>query len=220
MSYFTGRTHLGFDELPDFAQKKIKEIIRKNKYTDLDVHQLDIRVIPFYGDDLKNRYKEIKAIINEFLDSVNIDLPGINTDIMQIWQRDLFQNATQIDTTIDISKEKLIWPLIVLVVDRKATSEYTKDFDDDEIEYVQQKYKLIINQNTLSYNMISRVITDYERLKGAPKEFVEDHWMDYMDIIDSVEDDEKTKESLIKIILYRVLMQKKYIRNIKRGTNL
>lgn len=159
----------------------------------MDVHQLDIRVIPFYGDDLKNRYKEIKAIINEFLDSVNIDLPGINTDIMQIWQRDLFQNATQIDTTIDISKEKLIWPLIVLVVDRKATSEYTKDFDDDEIEYVQQKYKLIINQNTLSYNMISRVITDYERLKGAPKEFVEDHWMDYMDIIDSVEDDEKQK---------------------------
>ena len=86
-------------------KKKIKEIIRKNKYTDLDVHQLDIRVIPFYGDDLKNRYKEIKAIINEFLDSVNIDLPGINTDIMQIWQRDLFQNATQIDTTIDISKK-------------------------------------------------------------------------------------------------------------------
>lgn len=79
---------------------------------------------------------------------------------------------------------------------------------------------MIINQNTISYNMISRVITDYERLKGAPKEFVEDHWMDYMDIIDSVEDDEKTKESLIKIILYRVLMQKKYIRNIKRGTNL
>ena len=68
--------------------------------------------------------------------------------------------------------------------------------------------------------MISRVITDYERLKGAPKKFVEDHWIDYMDIIDSVEDDEKTKESLIKIILYRVLMQKKYIRNIKRGTNL
>lgn len=56
VSYFTGRTHLGFDELPDQAQKRIKDIITKNGFADLDVHKLDIRVIPFYGNDLKNRY--------------------------------------------------------------------------------------------------------------------------------------------------------------------
>ena len=116
LSYFTGRTHLGFDELPDAAQNKINEIIQKNGYTDLDVHKLDVRVIPFYGNDLKNRYKEIQACVNEFLSEVNVDVQGINTDIMEIWQKDLFQNATQSDTTISISKEKMIWPLIVLVV--------------------------------------------------------------------------------------------------------
>ena len=62
VSYFTGRTHLGFDELPDQAQKRIKDIITKNGFADLDVHKLDIRVIPFYGNDLKNRYKEIQAM--------------------------------------------------------------------------------------------------------------------------------------------------------------
>lgn len=122
LSYFTGRTHLGFDELPDAAQNKINEIIQKNGYTDLDVHKLDVRVIPFYGNDLKNRYKEIQACVNEFLSEVNVDVQGINKDIMEIWQKDLFQNATQSDTTISISKEKMIWPLIVLVVGRSEIS--------------------------------------------------------------------------------------------------
>ena len=31
LSYFTGRTHLGYDELPDAAQNKINEIIQKNE---------------------------------------------------------------------------------------------------------------------------------------------------------------------------------------------
>ncbi len=93
LSYFTGRTHLGFDELPNVAQKKIIEIIRKNGYSDLDIHKVDVRVIPFYGNDLKNRYKEIQACVNEFLSKVNVSVPGINSEIMEIWQKDLFQNA-------------------------------------------------------------------------------------------------------------------------------
>lgn len=220
MSFFTGRTHLGFDELPDVAQKKIEEIVKNKGYSDFDVHKMDVRVIPFYGNDLKNRYKEIQACINEFLSEVNVDVQGINTDIMRIWQRDLFQNATQTDTAISISKKEMIWPLIVLVVDKTVASEYKKDFDDDEIEDIERKYRLIINQNTLSYDMISRVMTDHRRSKQSPKQFVSDHWKEYLDVVGSIEADDQTKESLIKIILYRILVQRQYIRGIKRGANL
>lgn len=103
VSYFTGRTHLGFDELPDQAQKRIKDIITKNGFADLDVHKLDIRVIPFYGNDLKNRYKEIQACVNEFLATVNVDLPGVNAEIMEIWQRIFFsmlRRATQLSPSL------------------------------------------------------------------------------------------------------------------------
>lgn len=220
MSYFTGRTHLGFDELPDSAQKKIEEIIQQKGYTDLDVHHLDVRVIPFYGNDLKNRYKEIQACVHEFLNEVNVASQGINTEIMQIWQRDLFKNATQTDTAISISKKEMIWPLIVLVVGKTAASEYKKDFNDDEIDDIERKYKLIINQNTLSYEMISRVMTDYRKSKQKLKEFVENHWNEYLEVVNPVEADEQTKESLVKIILYRILVQRHYIRDIKRGANL
>lgn len=186
LSYFTGRTHLSFDELPDIAQNKIKDIITKNGYTDFDVHKMDIRVIPFYGDDLKNRYKEIQACVNEFLAEVNVDGQGINAEIMEVWQRDLFQNATQSDTTISISKEKIIWPLIVLVVDKTAANEYKKDFDDEEIGEIERKYRMIINQNTMSYKMISRVMSDFRKSKKPQKRFVADCWNEYLDLVNVV----------------------------------
>lgn len=220
MSFFTGRTHLSFNELPDSAKNKIEEIIKRNGYTGIDLEKLDIRVIPFYGDDLKNRYKEIRACINEFLTDAKVDIQGIDTDIMAIWQRDLFQNATQIDTSICIPKEKMIWPLIVLVVDRSTANDYKKDFEDDEIEEIERRYKLIINQNTMSYNMISRVMSDYKNSKKRAKAFISEQWSNYSDIVEMIDADDETKESLVKIILYRIITQRQYIQNIKRGANL
>ena len=139
---------------------------------------------------------------------------------MRIWQRDLFQNATQSDTAISITKEKMIWPLIVLVVDKTAANEYKKDFNDDEIGEIERKYKMIINQNTMSYDMISRILSDHRKSKKTQKQFVNDQWGDYLDIAKVIEADDDTKESLVKIILYRILTQRQYIRDIKRGVNL
>lgn len=114
----------------------------------------------------------------------------------------------------------MIWRLIVLVVDKTAANEYKKDFDDDEISEIERKYKLIINQNTMSYEIISRILSDYRKIKGSSKQFVGDHWKDYLDIVNVIEADNDTKESLLKIILYRILTQRQYIRDIKRGSNL
>lgn len=218
--FFTGRTHLDFDELPDVAQKKIEKIIQTKTYSNLDLHKIDIRVIPFYGNDLKNRYKEIKACIDEFLGDVQINIPGINSEIMKIWQNDFFQNATQTDTTISISKDKMIWPLIIRVVDRTSANDYKRDFDDDEIEEIERKYRMIINQNTMNYRMLSRVLADYRKIRKPQKQFVAEHWEEYQDIVSNITDDDSVKETLIKIILYRILTQRQYIREIKRGVNL
>lgn len=147
MSYFSSRTHLYYDELPEQAQNKISELISRNGYGNLDTNMMDIRVIPFHGRDPKNRYKWIQESINELL--VNLEMPteGISSKIMEIWQRDFFQNATQPETDITISKSKMIWPLIVLIIDRAVANDYKKDFDDDEISVIERKYKSLINSN-------------------------------------------------------------------------
>lgn len=221
ISYFTQRTHLRFDELPTIAQDKIKDIIKKKNYLDLDVNKMDVRVIPFYGDDLKNRYKEIKACIIEFLEKIEINnAEYINTKIMDIWQKDFFQNASQSNTSISISKEEMMWPLIVVVVEKTVAKDYEKDFEEEDIEEIEHKYKNIINYNTMRYEMVSRVLTDYIKKKDNIRIFVEEQWKNYLDIVKGIEADEEIIESIIKVILYKILKQRKNIKRIKKGANL
>ena len=140
--------------------------------------------------------------------------------LMEIWQKDLFQNATQHDTSITVLKEKMVWPLIVLVVDRTAANDYKRDFNDDEIGEIERKYKLIINHQTMSYDVITRVLSGYKDARKSVKEFVEDSWREYSDIVANIDSDEKTKESIAKIVLYRILTHRHYIKRIKNGVNL
>ena len=220
MSYFTSTTHLFFDELPDVAQIKIVEILKSKRFDNLDTSKLDVRVIPFYGRDLKNRYKEIQAYVNELLSGLQMPTEGIGNEILQIWQRDFFQNATMPDVAVSIDKKKMMWPLIVLVVDKAVASEYKKEFDDDEIGEIEKKYKLVINQQTMLYEFVTTVITDHRLSKQTAKDFINSSWKHYLHTIESIEADDKIKEALMKIILYRILTQRKYINDIKKGVNL
>ena len=151
---------------------------------------------------------------------MNVDLYGINTEIMGIWQKNLFQNATQNKTSISISKKEMIWPLIVLVVDKTAANEYKKDYNDDELEEIDRKYRLIINQETLNYPMISRILSSYKNSKIDRKQFVLEQWSNYLDMVEAIQADDSTKESLVKIILHRILTQRHCILNLKKGTGL
>lgn len=220
MSFFTGKTHLYFDELPDAAQVKINEILQKKGFTNLDTSKMDVRVIPFYGRDLKNRYKEIQSSVNELLSGINMPTDGISAEILNIWQRDFFQNATLPDTAISISKKQMMWPLIVLVVDQAAANDYKKDFDDDEVGEIERKYKLVINQQTMLYEFVTKVISDHRKSKKTAKNFVNDNWKCYLDTIAAIEADDQTKETLMKLILYKILVQRQYISNIKKDVNL
>lgn len=220
MSYFSGRTHLYYKELPTSCQNKIQDIIKKNGHTNIDVEKLDIRVIPFYGSDPKNRFKEIQASVNELLSDLGISVSGINTELLDIWQRDFFHNATQVDTTITIEKKQMIWPLIVLVVDKTVANEYKKDFVDDDIEEIERKYKMLINQKTMLYEFFTKVISDHRRSNLSVRKFVEDCWENYTDIVKAVEADDDTRMCLVKIILYKILTQRKYISEIRKGVNL
>ena len=220
MSYFSGRTHLYYNELPTSCQGKIQDIITKKGYINIDVDKLDIRVIPFYGSDPKNRFKEIQSSVNELLSDLGISVSGINTELLSVWQRDFFHNATQVDTSIIIDKKQLIWPLIVLVVDKTVANEYKKDFVDDDIEEIEGKYKMLINQKTMLYEFFTRVISDHRRSKLSVREFVDECWKNYMDIVETVDADDGTRMCLIKIILYRILTQRKCISEIRKGVNL
>lgn len=221
MSYFYGNTHLLYDELPDVARRKIVDLITKNSFTKIDLEKFDVRIIPFIGEDLKNRYKCILESVDYFLHKIDVAEAGVNIEILERWQQDFFHNATLPDTEIAISKEQMIWPLIVIVVNRVSAREYKSDYDDDEAEELEQKYKALINFYSMRYEMIAKVVNSYvESGEGRTKKFVERHWREYMDIVEGIDTDSDSRESLIKIILYRILTQKDQINKIKKGVHL
>lgn len=219
MSYFIGVTHLKYSELPNVAKTRIQDIL-KNNNENIDLNKLDVRVIPFYGDDLNNRYKVIHARINEFLEEMNIDVSGGCKEIHEIWRSELSKNATQGDVSISIGKEEMIWPLIVLAIEKTAANEYKIEFNDDEIEEIEQKYRRIINQETMDYSIITRVITGYKKSKKGKRSFVSENWEDYRDIVDGIKADDTMQQSLIQIILHRIVTQRDCILRIKSGVNL
>lgn len=80
--------------------------------------------------------------------------------------------------------------------------------------------ELLLISKRCYMSFFTKVITDHNRSKKSPKSFVTDNWKDYLFAIKNVNTDSETKESLIKIILYRILTQRRCINDIKRGVNL
>ena len=114
----------------------------------------------------------------------------------------------------------MIWPLIVLVIEKVAADEYKKEYDEEEIEELNQKYKLIINSYTLRYDFVTKIITDYIKSGLKKKQFIDDCWDNYVDVITADNMDKNEKETLIKIIIYKIITKREYINNIKKGVNL
>ena len=170
-------------------------------------------ILPIILDSPSGR--EVKT-----LETLEISSQGIGTKILEIWQRDFFHNATQIDTAITIDKDEMIWPLIVLVIEKVAADEYKKEYDEEEIEELNQKYKLIINSYTLRYDFVTKIITDYIKSGLKKKQFIDDCWDNYVDVITADNMDKNEKETLIKIIIYKIITKREYINNIKKGVNL
>ena len=199
---FSHITHLSFDELPEKCQKKINNIIKKHQYSQLDTSKLDIRVLPFYGKDFKNRYKHILERVNSFINELKIYDNGIGEDILKIWQNDLFHNATITDTSINVDKKEFIWSLVVVVL------EHTR------------KYKCIINFQSNLFEFVTKVISDYTKSRLSPKSYVEQKWLHYTNLIENIDAENDIRESLIKIILYKIINKHNKINLIKKELKL
>lgn len=70
------------------------------------------------------------------------------------------------------------------------------------------------------YEFVTKVVTDHRKSKQTAKDFVDESWKIYINVIENVDADELEKETLMKIILYKILVQKQYISDVKKGVNL
>lgn len=220
MYSFSGNSRLSYDALPPQCKQKIQQFIADIHDERLDLDKFNVRVIPFESNDLEHRYRYIIETINCLLSKIDLYEISVGNKIMSIWQGDFFHNGSKPDTSIVISKNDMMWPLIVLIIDRASCMRYKTDLEDNEVIEINRYYDEIIKQQTANYGLISRVLSGFQEKDDKPSRFVDNYWQEYTDIVDGLELDKFTKETLIKIIMYRIITERDAINKLKQEVGI
>lgn len=226
MSIFYGPARRTYNSLPNSSKKVIDNIIATKSYTNLDKSKLSIYVLPFETDDLQERYKVIIEKVKDFITSVKPALSGIAQSVLDIWQKQLFENATFHNTELVITKEDLMWPLIVIMADNdRNNNPFMYELDDCEYAEVAERYKTFIDCRCQKFKFTTQVISDFQSYESDKKgnerviEFITEHWKDYLDEFSS-DAMEEMIQSLVKVTLFRVIQQRWLISDVKKKVNL
>lgn len=171
-------------------------------------------------------------MIREFLIKISVN-QDFSKSLLEIWQSDFLFNATNSDISINLNKNQIIWPIIVL---NSQLSEEDKTFqnliekfemDEEGIGLVLHQYSNFINKQIEKFSFVMKVNNEYEIYKknkiGVARQtisFINNNWTDYLYLVDLDTIEEEVKEVLVKIILSKILNQKQMIKKIKQEVNL
>ena len=211
-----------YNSLPAKSKKKIDDILSSIKGP-FDKSKLLIQTFYFETDDEKERNKYVvDYVIKDFISTININ-SVTPSELHKIWFYDIFKSGTKRDTILRLTKNDVIWPVIVLATNNMNFDE--EDLDDSETEEITRLYKDIINICTERYEFVTKVLYAYngfdeESKKERIKLFINSHYKDYLYLLHDITMDDDIKKSLIKIILRNVLNKRLQINRIKEATNL
>jgi len=217
-------TRLEYNQLPVTCKEKIEELCQNHNYT-FNRALLSIYVMQFSGDD-DNRFKVIKDLTNEFLESIGLGNRGLGAEILKYWQSTFSNNATLKDTSITISKKQMIWPLIVSVCRVDKNDAVLASCDECDFEEIIGRYSAIINNKTERFEFISKVMTAYTSYKPSmrsaqrTREFIATQWADFKDEFNAPNMDVAILEIVVKIALGNVIKSRRLIADLKREVNL
>ena len=222
---FFGYTWIEYKELPPESAKKIQTTIKNNNFTQIDTAKLKVCVIPFISNDFQTRYRCINERVNSFLNQIDIDV-ACSEELMMVWQQMLLHNATQSPEDICLTKEDLIWPLIVILME-KSNYDWLQDEMDEALQNaVTTKYKKLISFCENKIQLCFEVMHDYDTFSNVLKQsekiktFVNEKWLCYVDKIAKDMQNAEEREMVTKIILYRILRRHIDIEKIKLAVNM
>lgn len=225
-SFFYGPpVAVSYIDLSDEAKKVIDDIVDKLNVA-FNKNKFQIYYFMFETDILITRYAVIMEKVKDFINDLNLGHILSTKELMQVWQNDIFHNGSQTNTTIKLSKEEVIWPVIVLTLGKQLPSEYIEDYDQGFINEITEQYSYIINTISEQYNFITKIIFDYNSsnynlsIKERTRRFITDKWTDYISVFSFESLNKEVQEAITKVILAKVIQQRYLIDNIKRGVSL
>ena len=226
MHAFMGATSLSYGELPQSCRYTIDKMIADNGFDLLDTKKLFVYVLPFYGDDLTNRFKHIKEAINTLLNEMDLSDRGYSDELMSLWQNQFFINSTKKELTFSLSKKSVVWPIVVLLTKSEDASFMTDECDEGELEEILRKYRMVIDTQSEMFSLITKVLFDYRECtdvctNGKKVEcFARKYWVNYIQDIPQGGMESSIYKLLLQFIIYRILQKRIVIMKVKKAVEL
>lgn len=223
---FAFDAHRSFDSLPDSSKQLICSYLDELDQP-LNPAKFMIQVLPFETDNEIERYKYVRRAIDDFVGNLNVNIPGLGKKILDVWQNEVFHNSSKKDVAIVLSKNDLIWPIMVIATDVERMEPEIEELIDPSIyDEVISRYKNLIDECCDRCEFFIKVLSDYKQFKSSAKfseriiNFVRSKWTDYKKDFFLQNEDEEIQEALIKIILFCIVKNRYSIDHIKGGVNL
>ena len=213
--------------MPPSAQTIVKNYLI-NIENPLDLQKFTVQVFPFETDDDVERYKAVMQVINDFIGSLNVNVsPGLGKWLLRVWHDDLFINGSKKDSSIELSKKDIIWPILVHETDiNHCDDDFLNQFDIGVYDEIVRLYSTIINSCCERIEFFTKILYDYTKFPSTKKpqekyqDFIDHSWKNYKSEFYSDNTDDETSEALTKIVLYNIIRRRITIDKVRQGVNL
>ena len=193
---------------------------------DFPVDRIKIKIIRFFGEG-DNKWDDVKEKISEFLRN-SIDDPSYNQRLLDSWIADFITNCADKpdeQKELSLSKKEIILPVIILVIENTVSeSKFSKVSDYDNFDELKKKYRTVLYKKECDYNFVSSIIADYMSERKANSnincyDYVNKYWGRYTKYFETILNIEE-KESLTKLSVLSILLQRSKIEGIRKEANL
>ena len=213
-----------FDSLKIEDQQRIREEFGD----DFPVEKLEVHILYFYGEK-DSKFEKIKEQIGEFL-RIAIGDPSFSKKLLDNWFTTFMVDCADIPDPkkkIDLSKEEIITPLIVLAIENPISrSEFEKVSDFDDYDGMMQRYRQFIYNNASVYELYMSVIGQYNAAVSTQLDkrdykykFITDKWNDYESYFSIIENEEH-REAVAKATLLAIINKRSTINQIQEAAGL
>lgn len=219
-------------------KKKTQYRAIKKKLESMNIKQLEIcSIYPYYGEE-ENRYSEIRnKIIDVLANDIKLDLFDvryISQRLLEHWQLVFEHNSTIKDGSIKkkITKEDFIWPIAVflsdindieiddcmsMVPDNSLKNE-AQCYLSDSSNIYHERFEFV-NKVLRTYENYKRILPTSDGKSSIEKSFIREEyklfWEEYMDI-----EDEELREYVLKINIYKIIMNNRKVSKISKEVNI
>ena len=214
-------SHRYYNELLPDSKNKVDNIL-SSLCIKIDTSKLLIQTLPFETDLIEERCKWVINAIREFLNPIGTTINP--SELHRIWEIDIFKSGTKGDQEIKLTKNDIVWPVIVLATRNLNFDD--DDIEDSEAEEITRLYNDVINTLAEKYEFVTKVLFAFIEFSGGnsknerKKMFIKSKYQDFLYLLEGISMNDEVKECLIKVILRSILNKRIQINKIKAATNL